>query len=169
MKVFISHFRLCNPMNCMEPTRLLCPWGSPGENLGVGCHSFLQGILWTQGLNPDLLRLVHWQEGSLPLGPPKKPRKYHTGGLIQDSEASYLAWTSGQPFDQIFQLALKFLFFFSNFLHMFSLHGLDWLHEFLKLYYLRQLIFRGLLCPQDKLRLYRWLYLTLVMFCTVLI
>ena len=34
---------------------------------------------------------------------------------------------------------------------MFSLHGLYWLHEFLKLYYLRQLMFRGLLCPQDKL------------------
>ena len=52
---------------------------------------------------------------------------------------------------------------------MFFLHGLDWLHEFLKLYYLRQLMFRGLLCPQDKLKLYRWLYLTLVMFCTTLI
>ena len=25
-----------------QPTRLLCPWDSPGENTGVGCHFFLQ-------------------------------------------------------------------------------------------------------------------------------
>ena len=34
---------------------LLCPWDSPGKNTGVGCHSLLQGILLTQGLNPGLL------------------------------------------------------------------------------------------------------------------
>ena len=26
------------------PTRLLCPWDSPGKNTGVGCHFLLQGI-----------------------------------------------------------------------------------------------------------------------------
>ena len=36
-------------------TRLLCPWNSPGKNTGVGCHSFLQGIFWTQGSNLGLL------------------------------------------------------------------------------------------------------------------
>ena len=36
------------------PTRLLCPWGSPGKNTGVGCHFLLQGIFLTQGLNPGL-------------------------------------------------------------------------------------------------------------------
>ena len=25
-----------------QPTRLLCPWGSPGKNSGVGCHFLLQ-------------------------------------------------------------------------------------------------------------------------------
>ena len=25
-----------------KPTRLLCPWGSPGKNTGVGCHFLLQ-------------------------------------------------------------------------------------------------------------------------------
>ena len=25
-----------------QPTRLLCPWGSPGKNTGVGCHFLLQ-------------------------------------------------------------------------------------------------------------------------------
>ena len=37
------------------PTRLLCPWDSPGKNTGVGCHSFLQAIFLNQGLNLDLL------------------------------------------------------------------------------------------------------------------
>ena len=31
------------------------PWNFPGKNIGVGSHSFLQGILLTQGLNPGLL------------------------------------------------------------------------------------------------------------------
>ena len=35
----------------LEPTRFLCPWDSPGKNTGVGCHSLLQGISLTQGLN----------------------------------------------------------------------------------------------------------------------
>ena len=35
--------------------RFLCPWNSPGKNTGVGCHSLLQGIFLTQGLNPGFL------------------------------------------------------------------------------------------------------------------
>ena len=37
------------------PSRLFCPWNSPGKNTGVGCHSLLQGIVPIQGLNLDLL------------------------------------------------------------------------------------------------------------------
>ena len=37
------------------PTRLLCPWNSPGKNTRVGCHFLLQGIFLTLGLNPGLL------------------------------------------------------------------------------------------------------------------
>ena len=55
------------------PPRLLCPWDSPGENTGVGCHFLLQGIFQTQGSNPRLLRLPHWQAGSLTQAPPAKP------------------------------------------------------------------------------------------------
>ena len=33
----------------------LCPWNSPGKNTWVGCHFLHQGILLTQGLNPNLL------------------------------------------------------------------------------------------------------------------
>ena len=58
----------CNPMDCcLHPTTLFCPWGSPGENTGVGCRFLLQGVFLTQGLNPDVL---HWQVNSLPLSPP---------------------------------------------------------------------------------------------------
>ena len=32
----------------------LCPWDSPGQNTGVGCHALLQGIFPTQGLKPAL-------------------------------------------------------------------------------------------------------------------
>ena len=39
----------------LKPTRLLCPWNSPGQNTGVGCHSLLQVILPTQGSNLGFL------------------------------------------------------------------------------------------------------------------
>ena len=28
----------------LQPTRLLCPWDSPGKDTGISCHSLLQGI-----------------------------------------------------------------------------------------------------------------------------
>ena len=46
---------LCDLMDWGLP-RLLCPRDSPGKNTGVGCHSLLQGIFPTQGLNLGLLR-----------------------------------------------------------------------------------------------------------------
>ena len=39
----------------LKPTRLLCPWNSPGRITEVGSHSFLQGIFLTQGPNPGIL------------------------------------------------------------------------------------------------------------------
>ena len=39
----------------LQPTRLLCPWNSPGKNTGVGSHSLLQRIFSTQESNPGLL------------------------------------------------------------------------------------------------------------------
>ena len=45
---------------------------SPGKNTGVACHSLLQGIFPTQGLN---LCLLHWQEDCLPLNPQGSPGK----------------------------------------------------------------------------------------------
>ena len=51
--------RLCPTLRCSGlegAARLLCPWNSPGENTGVGCHYLLQGIFPTQGSNLGLLR-----------------------------------------------------------------------------------------------------------------
>ena len=43
----------------LQPSRLLCPWDSPGKNTGAGCHALLQGIFPTQGSNPTLLCLLN--------------------------------------------------------------------------------------------------------------
>ena len=40
---------------------------SPGKNVGVGCHTLLQGIFPTQGSNLHLLCLLHWEVDSLAL------------------------------------------------------------------------------------------------------
>ena len=37
------------------PTGLLCPWNSPGKNIGLGRHSLLQGIFLNQGWKPSPL------------------------------------------------------------------------------------------------------------------
>ena len=45
VKVLVAQscLTVCNPR---EPTSLLCPWGSPDKNTGVGCHFLLQGSSW---------------------------------------------------------------------------------------------------------------------------
>ena len=75
------------------------PWDSPGKNIGVGCHFLLQGIFLTQGLNPHLFRLPHWQASSLPVshqGGPKynsKQRKIfiRLDSLIATQEVTVIA------------------------------------------------------------------------------
>ena len=42
----------------LQPSRLLCPWDSPGKSTRVGYHALLQGVFLTQGLNPSLLHLL---------------------------------------------------------------------------------------------------------------
>ena len=63
---------LCNPMDCSPPGSSV-HGDSPDKNTGVGYHALLQGIFPTQGSNLNLLCLLHWQAGSLPLVPPGKP------------------------------------------------------------------------------------------------
>ena len=47
-----------------------CPWDFPDKNTGVSCHSLLQGLFPTWGLNPCLSA---FQVDSLPTEPPGKP------------------------------------------------------------------------------------------------
>ena len=52
----------CNPMDCMQPAWLICPWDFPGNNAGLGCHFLLHEIFPTQGSG-------RWVD-SLPSKPP---------------------------------------------------------------------------------------------------
>ena len=47
----------------------------------MGCHALLQGIFLTQGCNPHLFCLLHWQVGFLPLAPAGKPFPQHNTHL----------------------------------------------------------------------------------------
>ena len=51
----------------LYPTRILCPWDISVKNTEVGCYLLFQGIFLTQGSNPHLLCLLHWQADSLSL------------------------------------------------------------------------------------------------------
>ena len=53
--------------------QLLCQWDSQGKNNEVDWHALLQVIFPTQGLNPHLLPLLHWQAGFLLITTPGKP------------------------------------------------------------------------------------------------
>ena len=66
------HVQLLQSCLTLQPrgllvARLLCPWDYPSKNTGVGFHALFQGIFPTQGSNPHVLWLLHWQADSLPL------------------------------------------------------------------------------------------------------
>ena len=61
----------------LQPTRLLCPWDSPGQDTGVGCHALLQGSV--PGSEPGSTAL---QMDSLSSESPGKP-KYDRGSLLK--------------------------------------------------------------------------------------
>ena len=56
MKVLVTQtcLTLCKPMDC-KPSRRFCSWNSPGQNIGVDCHSLLLGIVPIERLNLGLL------------------------------------------------------------------------------------------------------------------
>ena len=49
---------LCNPIDCSLPGSSV-HGDSPGKKTGVGCHTLLQGVFPTQGLNPGLPHCRH--------------------------------------------------------------------------------------------------------------
>ena len=67
-----SYLTLCDPMDCILPGSSI-HGDFLGKNTGVGCCFLLQGIFKTQGLNPHLLHLLHWQVDYLSLCHIRKP------------------------------------------------------------------------------------------------
>ena len=67
----------------LQPSRLLCPWGSPGQNTAVGSLSLLQGVFPTQESNPGLL---HLQADSLPTELQGKPESKHRWNIHQHNK-----------------------------------------------------------------------------------
>ena len=66
-----------------QPTRLLCPWDSPGKNTGVGCRALLQGTFPSQGwsLSPAL------QVDSLRFEPQGKPHLTHAAAAAKSLQS----------------------------------------------------------------------------------
>ena len=58
---------LCNAMDCSPPASSV--YGIRQARI-LDCPALLQRIFPTQGCNPHLLHLLHWQAGSSPLAPP---------------------------------------------------------------------------------------------------
>ena len=56
MLSYFSHVQLFVTYG-LRPSRLLCPWDTPGNIPGVGCHALLQGIFLSQELNQGILCL----------------------------------------------------------------------------------------------------------------
>ena len=54
-----------------------------------GCHFLLQRIFLTQGLNPCILHLLHWQANSLPLS--------HLGSPVYREETPNFIWNPAEP------------------------------------------------------------------------
>ena len=67
---------LCDLVDCSPPGPAV-HGDSSGKNTGVGFHALLQGVFPTEGSNPHLVCLLHWQGHSLPLMPPGKPIRSH--------------------------------------------------------------------------------------------
>ena len=61
-----SCLTLCSPMDCGS-LGSSCPWDSSGKNTRAELPFLPPVIFLTQGLNPCLLCLLHWQMDSLPL------------------------------------------------------------------------------------------------------
>ena len=57
----------------LQPSRLLCPWDSPGTNTEVGCHGLLHGDLPEPGIEPRSPASPSLQADSLPTESPGKP------------------------------------------------------------------------------------------------
>ena len=113
---------LCNPMSCSPPGSSVHGY-SPGKNIGVGCHTLLQGIIPTQGSNTDLwhcrwilyhlnhqgsLRILEWEAYPFSMGTPK-PRNW-IGGVLHCRWILYQLNYQGSLLFEIFSRNSSFQF-----------------------------------------------------------
>ena len=69
----LSCVQLCDPMDCWPPGSSVHGIFQPRILEWVATSSSRGSSILTQGLNPSLLGLLHWQAASLPLAPSGKP------------------------------------------------------------------------------------------------
>ena len=85
----------------------------------MGCHALLQVIFLTQGLNPCLLCLLHWQAGSLP----ESRLDQYISGCFRISQMKAVAWLSSLSqhsslyINTCWQAVLSLYFFCFSFLY----------------------------------------------------
>ena len=60
VKVKVKSYQTQRPHG-LQPTRLLCPWDSPGESTGVGCHRLLQYKLAVNPKGEDWQTILKWR------------------------------------------------------------------------------------------------------------
>ena len=87
-----------------QPTRLLCPWNSPGKNITVGSHSLLQGIFMTKGSNSCLLQckriLYHLSHMGSPNMTMQKYKGRQEKGMTEDEMVGWHHRLNGREFEQ---------------------------------------------------------------------
>ena len=96
LSVCVLSLESCPPLCNVWTVALQAPLsvGFSRQNTWVGCHALLQGMLPSQGLNPQLLCLLHWQGSALPLVPLGKLHcelELKGNDLGHDSETTF--WT----------------------------------------------------------------------------
>ena len=67
----------------MEPTRLLCPWDSPGKNTGVGCHFLLQ-LKCTFYCKIHVINVLRYELPKLHLSSEKEQKAIHRYFILED-------------------------------------------------------------------------------------
>ena len=118
-----SCLTLCDSMDCNPPGSFV-HGDSPGKNTGMGCYVLLQGIFWTQGLNPGPLhcrwilyhlshqgssRILEWVAYPFPRGssqPRNQTRVFCIAGVF------FTSWTTRKALE----LALSDIIFFYSLL-----------------------------------------------------
>ena len=75
--VHAKSLQLCSTLQRygLQPARLLCPWGSPDEDTGVGCHALLQGNPPDPGIKPVSLMSLALACGFFTTGATSVPAK----------------------------------------------------------------------------------------------